>query len=370
MEMGEETQWKLFQKRGNWYAREVGGKRRMRSLETKEKEVAKINLQTHLGQEVLPENSRKHLELGRAHLNLVDPQLSKRTWGELMTHWVNGEQLAASTVERRERCMDKGVFPLLKDRLLCDLSVEPLISQHLPAMGTFAKKSLRHLQNHAIALGWILHPIVKPIHTKMNPKNKRVTRAITSEEHEAILERLDEGANNVWPMTVLKHGQERIDYYTCLFLTGAAQTDGANLKASNIDWKKKELVFHRQKTKERCSIAISGRLEKLLKSLPDRGRLFPNIAKMDQNKRAGDFRRIRIACDIEDGVSLHSYRYHMAEFCAIKGMPIRFAQMILGHASKTVALAYAKHCPMAAPNPETWGAAPQVDVIDGTALVA
>ena len=85
MDMGQETKWKLMQHRGVWYAREVGGNRRRISLKTKDEEQAKLNLRIELGEEILPEENRKHLELGRAHMSLADPQLSKRTWGQLMT---------------------------------------------------------------------------------------------------------------------------------------------------------------------------------------------------------------------------------------------------------------------------------------------
>ena len=70
------------------------------------------------------------------------------------------------------------------------------------------------------------------------------------------------------------------------------------------------------------------------------------------------------------GVSLHSYRYHMAEWCATVGMPMRFAQIMLGHSSKTVANAYARKCKKAAPTPEVYIKAPVADMIDGTRLVA
>ena len=43
---------------------------------------------------------------------------------------------------------------------------------------------------------------------------------------------------------------------------------------------------------------------------------------------------------------------------------------MLGHASKTVVTAYARHCKKTAPTPEAYMKAPVADVIDGTRLVA
>ncbi len=366
--MGQEIQWKLQAQRGIWGARQIGGSRKWKSLKTRDKEQAKLNLQKELGQKLLPEENAKHLTMAKAHLDLVDPELSKRTWGELMNDWANEKHLGASTIERRTKELERGVFPLLKDRLLCDTTIEALIVEWKPRMGVFAKNTMRHLQNHAKNLGWILNPIVKPIHMKVHKKEHRDTRAITLEEHEAILEREKMAVDGVWPVTHSKHAQERYDYYTLLFLTGAAQTDGAKLKASNIDWKLKELVFHRQKTKERCAIQIGGALEKLLKSLPKKGQLFPSIALQANNHRASEFYRRLKQCGIK-GISLHSYRYWMAELFAKAGRPIREAQIALGHSSKAVATAYAKHAKVAVRMPEA-PAAPAPDVIDGVALVA
>jgi hypothetical protein len=39
------------------------------------------------------------------------------------------------------------------------------------------------------------------------------------------------------------------------------QTDGSNLPAGNLDWKKRVLSYHRQKTDELCVLEIGARLE-------------------------------------------------------------------------------------------------------------
>ena len=71
----------------------------------------------------------------------------------------------------------------------------------------------------------------------------------------------------------------------------------------------------------------------------------------------------------DENLSLHSYRYHMAEWCAEVGMEMRYAQIILGHSSKTVANAYARHTKKAAPSPQAYEAAP-TGIIDRSKLVA
>ena len=148
--MGQQSEWSLYLRplNGKYYAREVGGKRRLHSLRTKDEDLAKVAFDRFLDKQ-MPEENAKHLTMAKAHLDLVDPELSKRTWGELMNDWVNDKNLAPSTIERRTKELERGVFPLLKDRLLCDTTIEALIVEWKPRMGVFAKNTMRHLQNHA-----------------------------------------------------------------------------------------------------------------------------------------------------------------------------------------------------------------------------
>jgi hypothetical protein len=367
METG--TEWKLAKNRDTWGARQIGGKRKWISLRTKDKDQAELLFARKYGADVLPEENRKHLELGKAHLNLVDPGLTKHTWGDLYKSWANQKHLKSGTKERRRVEVTRGIFPLIKDKLLCDSTVQPLVMAWRENLGIYARETLRLIQNHGISLGWLMMPAIKPIHTKVYQCERRQNRAITQDEHDLILERLIDGANKVYPITRMTHGFEKHDYYQFLYLTGAAQSDGANMLASNINWRTKELVFHRQKTKERCAIAIAGALETLLRSLPKEGHLFPNMAAKTQNRRSQDFRMVRIALGLE-GISLHSYRYWMAELFAKAGRPIRDAQIALGHSSKAVATAYAKHAKIAVQMPEAPQGATMPDIIDGASLVA
>jgi integrase len=53
-------------------------------------------------------------------------------------------------------------------------------------------------------------------------------------------------------------------------------------------------------------------------------------------------------------VSLHSYRYARAERALKCGFPERFAQQALGHNSKAVHRAYAKHAEVTVPSLSDW----------------
>ena len=50
------------------------------------------------------------------------------------------------------------------------------------------------------------------------------------------------------------------------------------------------------------------------------------------------------------GISLHSYRYALAERAKTVGMPERFAQQALGHSSKALVRAYSKKARVVVPS--------------------
>ena len=122
---------------------------------------------------------------------------------------------------------------------------------------------------------------------------------------------------------------------------GSAQTDAANLTAGNIEWEKRLLSYHRQKTGEFCGLEIGPRLEALLKKLPAAGPLFPTISQIRDAWRSAEFSRRCRLLKIK-GVTLHSYRYAWAQRAKRLGMPERFAQAGLGHGSVAVHREYGK----------------------------
>ena len=177
-------------------------------------------------------------------------------------------------------------------------------------MGNWHKETIQQLQNLALGLKWITEPIVAPKLLRVPKSDRRETRAITTEEHEAIVASAREAIELGRPNA--KHGNERANYYELLYHTGAAQTDGASLTHENVDREAGELSFHRSKTGERCAIKIAGALEELLKRLPENGPLFPSIRCLESKHRAAEFNRMRKKLGLSV-ITLHSYRYHMAE---------------------------------------------------------
>ena len=171
-------------------------------------------------------------------------------------------------------------------------------------------------------------------------------RAITAEEHAAIMQR--------------EQNTERRDFYELLWHTGAAQSDGACLLAEDINWEARTICFTRKKLKSLAGLSIkptlfrfSAEIEALLKRRPAAGTLFPYLCTVRAGDRATEFKQRCDGLGIS-GVSLHSYRYAWAERALNCGFPERFAQQALGHNSQAVHRAYAKHAEVMVPSLDDW----------------
>ena len=197
---------------------------------------------------------------------------------------------------------------------------------------------LRRLHNLALGLGWIPSPILAP---KLWPKPAfRTKRAITSDEHQLIL--------------LSEKNAERKLYYQLLWEIGAAQTDAAELTAANVDLAKRTLSYQRRKTESWCRMSIGPTLNQILAQLPGEGPLFPAISKTSANDRSAEFSRRCKLLKIS-GVSLHSYRYSLAERARKAGISERFSMEMLGHNSRAVHRAYAKGAQILIPSfEELW----------------
>lgn len=293
---------------------------RRESLHTDDKEEAKRILRAKNDAATQP---AINISIAKAYLVGTDPKLIERTWAFVMQEYCAAKK--DSTRLRRERAIKNKAFNFIRNKRLVETTAEDFHAV-LKSGGTFTNHLLRCLHNLTLGMGWILAPIIP---SKLWPKmEKKFKRAVTFEEHQKII--VAENGN-----------KERKTYYELLWEIGAAQTDAANLTTANIDWKKRLLTYHRQKTGELCMLEIGARLESLLKNRPAQGALFPKISAMEAKDRAAEFRRRCRLLNLE-GISLHSYRYAWAARAKTAGMPERFAQTALGHASKAVHREYAR----------------------------
>jgi integrase len=266
-----------------------------------------------------------NLSLARTYLAAHDPLMVTRTWqavmDEMATHGI------PTTQDRCARGFRSKAYDPIRSRPLVQTTGSEVLAI-LHANGNCVGHYLRRLHNLAVDLGWLAWPILaKRGWPKIRSEGKR---AVTGAEHAAII--------------ASEQNSERRAFYELLYETGAAQTDGANLTAEDIDWRTGVLAYRRKKLgpqSEPARLTIGAKLRQMLQSLPTSGDLFPSIKRTSANHRSAEFsRRCRIAG--VEGVSLHSYRHAWAQRAKSCGYPQRFAQEALGHSSRAVHEAYAK----------------------------
>ena len=307
------------------------------SLKTSDKHEAQRILQAHNETESQP---HFNLSLARVYLNGADPKLATRTWQDVMDNIITKK--ADQTLKRWETAIKDKNFGCIRNLNVCETRPEHF-DQALADGKVSTNVYLRRIHNHALGMEWLLKSVIPRLQwPKPVFKSKR---AITAEEHAAIILR--------------EQNPERRDFYELLWHTGAAQSDGACLLAEDIDWEDRTICFTRKKLKSRGTnlkptlFRFSAEIEALLKRRPAAGPLFPYLCTVRAGDRATEFKQRCDGLKIS-GVSLHCYRYAWAERALKCGFPERFAQQALGHNSKAVHRAYAKHAEVTVPSLADW----------------
>ncbi len=280
-----------------------------------------------------------NLQIARAYLMAVDPLVAKRSWRQVMEEIVKFKQ--GSTLQRWQTAIRDKAFDSIRDLALLETQAEHLL--RVLEKGTVSTNvHLRKLHNFCMDMNWLPWPVIpKKQWPKIQFKEKR---AITLAEHEAIIAR--EG------------NRERRDYYKLCWHLGASQGDIAVLRAEDVDWENKTISFFRKKTGTPVIVHLGPLALEILKDLPSAGVLFPYLSSVRAGDRATEFRSRCRQLGI-NGVTLHSYRYAWAERAKVAGYPERFAQEALGHNSKAVHRAYARHAQMKLPALEDYEHSPK-----------
>jgi len=297
-----------------------------------------------------------NLQLARTYLAATDPLVAKRTWQVPMEELANTKR--GATRERWQRVLRDTAFDLIRDRRILETQAEHFLKVlHVGMVST--NVFLRRIHNFALDMGWLPWPVI--VKRQWPRVEYREKRAITPEEHLAII--------------ALEHNPERKAFYELCWHLGGSQSDIANLQADNIDWDAKVVSFSRKKTNSIAMIHFGEEAEKILRTLPLQGALFPEFNAIAAGHRATEFKRVCRRAKVS-GVSLHSYRYAWAERAKVCGYPERFAQEALGHNSKAVHRAYSRKAKMQLPSLEVYEKrAREAEVIpmsapNGTAVVA
>jgi integrase len=263
-----------------------------------------------------------NLHIARAYLAAADPKMLSRTWNDALQEIIRLK--TGPTRLRWERAANDKAFAIIKPLAILETRAEHfmrVLSNGKVATNAF----LRKLHNFALDSGFLPWPILPK---KQWPKIKyKEKRAIAWDEHLKIIDR---------------EGNPEIKaFYELLWHLGGSQSDVANLTAEDIDWGDRIIAFRRKKTGTPSLIRLGPLIEDVLRRLPKKGLLFPRLCRLRESRRSDYFRR-RCESVAVHGVTLHSYRYAMAERLRTNGVSERAAMEILGHQSKAVARSYAK----------------------------
>jgi integrase len=264
-----------------------------------------------------------NLQIARAYLMAADQGSAKRTWRIAADELMRTKH--GANLDRWKRAVIQDAFASILDLLVVETRAEHFL--HVLTEGTVSTNVfLRRLHNFALDMNWLPASVIPK---RQWPKvQHRERRAITLAEHQQILER--EG------------NPERRAFYELCWHLGGSQSDIANLTAEDVDWTQRYISYSRMKTKEVALLHFGGAVAALLERLPAQGPLFPYLRTVRAGDRATEFHQRCRGLGIA-GVSLHSYRYAWAERAKQCGYPERFAQVALGHNSKAVHRAYARH---------------------------
>jgi integrase len=275
-----------------------------------------------------------NLQIAKAYLAGADTGIATRTWLQAIESLTNTKQ-AANQQRWRIAAKDKAFVPLLP-KVIIETPAELLLK--VLQCGTVSTNVfLRRLHNFCVDMNWLPWPLIpRRQWPAVRFKDKR---AITLEEHQRI--------------TAAEVNPERKTLYQLAWHLGASQGDIANLKGEDVDWQNGTLSFFRKKTGSAVIVHLGAEALNLFKDLPAEGVLFPYLSPLRASDRATEFRQRCLQLGIK-GVTLHSYRYAWAERAKTVGYPERFAQEALGHNSKAVHRAYAKHALMKIPSLEDY----------------
>lgn len=263
-----------------------------------------------------------NLQLAKAYLAGADGGMTTRTWRDALDQLIATKQ--GANQERWLRAAKDRAFQPLLPRVIVESTGEQLLAV-LRSGKVSTNVHLRRLHNFCLDMNWLPWPLVaKRQWPVLRFKEKR---AITREEHEKIVAR--------------ERNPERKAFYELLWHVAAAQTDLANLQATDVDWANRVIAFFRKKTDSLTQVRFGDEVARILEQRPRIGPLFPYLRGADSRERANEFRERCRGLGIS-GITLHSYRYAWAERAKIAGYPERFAQLALGHNSKAVHRAYAR----------------------------
>jgi len=259
-------------------------------------------------------------QIGFIYLASTDPDVLTRTWHDVMLSYGESKKLDNATLERLTRAeRAKAVAPLL-NRKIMDTTAQEFLDC-LNSGGVSVNVYLRRWHNHALEMDWLPKRILS---NKLWPKPRHKSkRAITLEEHQVLKNHIE---NEEWK-----------DYLETLWWTGGAQMDIATLKGERVSMESGVISFQRVKLQSKDAgktlLMMGPTLREIMGRRWNFGYLFPYLASIRTTDRATYFRRYCERTGVGKEVTLHCYRYAVAERMHTIGFNQRFSKALLGHST-------------------------------------
>jgi hypothetical protein len=211
------------------YRRKVGGMsyvedtqtKKQESLGTKDRAEAKSLLNARNEAARQPQ---LNLQIATAYLAGTDSGVATRTWQSALDAIIESKN--GSTKDRWQRAAKEKALDLIRARVIIETQAEELLAC-LKAGTVSTNVHLRKLHNFCLAMNWLPWPIIpKRLWPEIRFQPKR---AITLDEHQLIIER--------------EKNPERRSFYELCWHLGGSQTDIANLKGEDIDWRNQTIAY-------------------------------------------------------------------------------------------------------------------------------
>jgi integrase len=320
----------LFKRNETYYVEDTTTRKQW-SLKTKNKAKAEQIIAT---MNAPAQNAAMNLTLAKVYLRNSDPAVASRTWQTVLDEIIAARQ--GNTKIRWETASKDQAYDSIRNKPLIETQAEHLL-ECMRKGKVSTNVFLRKMHNFAIDMNWLPASILPK---RQWPKVVyRPKRGLTLEEHEKIVAR---ERNAEWKAL-----------YQLLWEVGGSQGDVVNLKAENVNWETGVLSYLRQKNGSPANIILGKAALKLLADLPGEGPLFQQLRKLSSKHRSTEFARHCAIVGLK-GITLHSYRYALAERMRAAGYPERYAMEVLGHNSDAVHRAYAKGARVATLSLEEW----------------
>jgi hypothetical protein len=293
-----------------------------------------------------------HQMAAEYHLAHCNDEWTVNTWDMIAKRMINaprrGRKSGAkrmSTIATLTANWNNAIWNELRHKRAIDTVPNDFL-EAIKGVGAGLANFGRMLHNYALGHKLMPFPIMGDM---MWPRigHKPMSRTVTEIDHLKLVEQasnLNQRSYTLYvrnnPDTTREEWRDDwVNWLWFLWFTGASSADAANMKAENIKWGEGVLEYQRgkwQKPEEHAPVRVAiqrdGQFEKLLKSLPRIGNLFPMLSRSITSNRASAMGRFAEGAGIPH-LTPHGYRFAFAERARKGGMSAEDRMANLGHAN-------------------------------------